>query len=295
MRIGFIGLGAMGQPMAARLVHAGHAVRGFDLRPAALDALVAQGGAAATSPRDAARDAEVLVLMVVNGDQARQALFGAEGAAQALPEGAVVVASCTQPPSQAAELAERVALAGRVLLDAPVSGGVVGARAGTLAIMCAGPQAAFDAVRSVLEVLGRRVFHVGDRQGLGSTAKMVNQLLCGVHIAAAAEAMNVAERAGLPLQSVFDIVSVSAGNSWMWGDRGPRMMQDEPVVTSAVDIFVKDLGIVLDQGRDVRQATPLAAAAHQMFLAASGLGHGGADDSQVIRAYRALNGTRREG
>jgi L-threonate 2-dehydrogenase len=125
---------------------------------------------------------------------------------------------------------------------------------------------------------------------LGSTAKMINQLLCGVHIAAAAEAMHMAERAGVSTATMHDIISVSAGNSWMWGDRGPRMMQDEPAVTSAVDIFVKDLGIVLGESRALKAGLPLTAAAMQMFLAASGLGHGAADDSQVIRAYRALNG-----
>jgi 3-hydroxyisobutyrate dehydrogenase len=135
-----------------------------------------------------------------------------------------------------------------------------------------------------------KVYRLGDSAGAGSTMKIINQLLAGVHIAAAAEAMHVAERAGLPLPALHEIISVSAGTSWMWGDRGPRMMTAEPPVTSAVDIFVKDLGIVLDQGRRARQGLPLAAAAMQMFLAASGLGHGAADDSQVIRAYRALNG-----
>jgi 3-hydroxyisobutyrate dehydrogenase len=179
---------------------------------------------------------------------------------------------------------------GLAMLDAPVSGGIKGAQAGTLTVMCSGSEAAIARAQPVLQAVGQRIFDVGREAGLGSTAKMVNQLLCGVHIAAAAEAMHVAERAGLSLATMHGIISVSAGNSWMWGDRGPRMMQDDPPVTSAVDIFVKDLGIVLDQGRLARQGLPLSAAAMQMFLAASGLGHGGADDSQVIRAYRALNG-----
>jgi 3-hydroxyisobutyrate dehydrogenase len=157
--------------------------------------------------------------------------------------------------------------------------------------MASGAEAALARARPVFEAVGKRIFDVGREPGMGSTAKMINQLLCGVHIAAAAEAMHVAERAGVSLETMHEIISVSAGNSWMWGDRGPRMMQDDPPVTSAVDIFVKDLGIVLDQGKLARQGLPLAAAAMQMFLAASGLGHGGADDSQVIRAYRALNGT----
>lgn len=292
MKVGFIGLGAMGQPMAANIVKAGHSLRGFDVRAGALAELANNGGAAAASARDAAQGADLLWLMVVNGDQAEQVLFGDGGAAAALPRGALVVAACTQPPAQAARSAARLADMGLAMLDAPVSGGVVGARGASLTIMCSAPAADVERARPVLTATAKRIFHVGEAAGLGSTAKMINQLLCGVHIAAAAEAMNVAEAAGVSLATMHEIISVSAGNSWMWGDRGPRMMQDEPAVTSAVDIFVKDLGIVLDQGRLARQATPLAAAAHQMFLAASGQGHGKADDSQVIRAYRTLNGTK---
>ena len=298
MRVGIIGLGAMGQPMAANLIKAGHTVRGFDLQPQALANLAAAGGEVAESLADVARDVDLLWLMVVNGDQAERVLFGDAdgrgGAEEALPRGALVVAACTQPPAQAARLAARLVDCGLAMLDAPVSGGVVGARDAALTIMCSGPKADLERALPVLQATAKRIFHVGEKAGLGSTAKMINQLLCGVHIAAAAEAMNVAETAGLSLQTMHEIISVSAGNSWMWGDRGPKMMQDNPPVTSAVDIFVKDLGIVLDQGRLNRQATPLAAAAHQMFLAASGQGHGKADDSQVIRAYRTLNGTKKK-
>jgi L-threonate 2-dehydrogenase len=298
MRVGIVGLGAMGLPMAANIVKAGHQVRGYDLQPQALANLAAAGGEVAESLADVGRDADILWLMVVNGDQAERVLFGDAdgrgGVEETLPRGALVVAACTQPPAQAARLAARLADSGLAMLDAPVSGGVVGARDGALTIMCSGPSAELERALPVLQATAKRIFHVGQTAGLGSTAKMINQLLCGVHIAAAAEAMNVAETAGLSLQTMHEIISVSAGNSWMWGDRGPKMMLDNPPVTSAVDIFVKDLGIVLDQGRLNRQATPLAAAAHQMFLAASGQGHGKADDSQVIRAYRTLNGTKKK-
>lgn len=292
MKIGFVGLGAMGTPMALNLVKAGHDVWGYDIRPAAVEAFVREGGErahAAKSPAEAARAAEVLWLMVVSGDQARQVMFD-EGAAAACAPGTIVVAACTQAPASAVALAERLQAAGLRFVDAPVSGGVVGARAGSLTVMAAGAEADLATLQPVLDVLAGRVFPVGTQAGQGSTAKMINQLLCGVHIAAAAEAMHLAERSGVSKQTMFDIISVSAGNSWMWGDRGPRMMQDDPVVTSAVDIFVKDLGIVLDQAKALRAGMPLSAAAMQMFLAASGLGHGAADDSQVIRAYRALNG-----
>ncbi len=290
MRVGFIGLGAMGLPMAANLVGAGHDVSGFDLKPATMQAFTAAGGRAAASAAQAAEGAAILILMVVNGDQAKTVLFGEAGVAAALAANAIVLAACTQPPGQAAELA--LSLAGRQLrmLDCPVSGGVVGAETASLTFMCAGPKVVFDEARPLLDSMGRNIFHVGEAHGAGSTAKLINQLLCGVHIAAAAEAMNVAERAGVSLETIHHIISVSAGNSWMWGNRGPRMMEVDPQVTSAVDIFVKDLGIVLDHGRQVRQGLPLAAVAHQMFLATSGLGHGAEDDSQVIKAYRALNG-----
>ena len=289
MRIAFIGLGAMGAPMALNLVKAGHTVCGFDVRAGAAQALVQAGGKEATSAAEAARDAELVWLMVVSGEQAENVLFEG-GAAQALPKGAIVVAACTQPPALASKTSDRLAAMGLAMLDAPVSGGIKGALAGALTIMVSGDADVLERARPVLSAVGQRIFDVGREAGLGSTAKMINQLLCGVHIAAAAEAMHVAERAGVSLQTMHDIISVSAGNSWMWGDRGPRMMLEDPPVTSAVDIFVKDLGIVLDQGKLMRQGLPLASAAMQMFLAASGLGHGKADDSQVLRAYRAMNG-----
>jgi L-threonate 2-dehydrogenase len=293
MRIGFVGLGAMGSPMAAHLVRAGHTVRGFDMRSTALDALVAAGGVAASSARNAAHEAELFWLMVVNADQAEAVLFDAH-AVDELPRGAVVVAGCTQAPARAAALHDKLAARGIAMLDAPVSGGVKGALAATLTIMASGDAAVLERVRPAFDAVARNVFDCGREAGQGSTAKMINQLLCGVHIAAAAEAMQLAECAGVSTETMHRIISVSAGNSWMWSDRGPRMMMDDPPVTSAVDIFVKDLGIVLDEGRRLKSGLPLSAAAMQMFVAASGLGHGAADDSQVIRAYRALNGDSRK-
>ncbi|HEX5801572.1 MAG TPA: NAD(P)-dependent oxidoreductase [Azospira sp.] len=289
MKVGFIGLGAMGAPMAARLVAAGHDVRGFDTRAEAVAAWVQAGGSAAGSAADAAQGAELLWLMVVTGEQARDVLF-TRGAAAALPQGAIVALGCTQAPAMAQATARELDAMGLAMLDAPVSGGAKRAADGSLTIMASAPEAVFARARPLLDAMGQRVFDCGREIGLGSTAKMVNQLLCGVHIAAAAEALHVAERAGMDPARMLEIIGVSAGNSWMFSDRGPRMLQDAPGVTSAVDIFVKDLGIVLGEGRTLKAGLPLSAAAMQMFLAASGLGHGAADDSQVIRAYRALNG-----
>jgi putative dehydrogenase len=158
-------------------------------------------------------------------------------------------------------------------------------------VMAAAPRETFDAARPVFEAVGDKVFHVGERPGQGATAKTVNQLLCGVHIAVAAEALSLAAKVGVDLRVMLDILGDSSASSWMLKDRGPRMLQADPEVTSAVDIFVKDLGIVLEAGREAKAALPLAALAHQMFLAVSGRGDGAADDSQVIRTYHAMSGT----
>lgn len=286
--IAFIGLGAMGAPMAENLVKRQFRVTGFDMRASAREALVAAGGHAAESAAAAAAGAEAMVLMVVNAAQARAVLFEAGGLA-ALAPGAVVILMATCPPGEVEVIAAEVVKSGRRFVDAPVSGGVVGARAATLSIMVGAPDETMALAKPMLEALGDKVFHVGQKPGQGATVKTVNQLLCGVHIAVAAEALSLAEKAGIDGRLLFEIMGGSAASSWMLRDRGPRMHEAEPAVTSAVDIFVKDLSIVLDAGRAARTALPLAAAAHQMFLATSGLGHGGRDDSQVVRAYRALN------
>ncbi|MGU3494814.1 NAD(P)-dependent oxidoreductase [Xanthobacteraceae bacterium A53D] len=285
--IGFIGLGAMGLPMAGNLIANGFSVRGSDLRQEARDALAAAGGTAAGSVAEACKDADIALLMVVNGAQARQVLFEG-GALAALKPGATVILMATCPPAAVAQIAREVEATGRRFVDAPVSGGVVGAKAGSLTIMVAAPDDLFASVRPVLDVLGGKIVHVGKEAGQGATAKVVNQLLCGVHIAVAAEGLSLAERLGMDMEVMLDILGGSAASSWMLKDRGPRMLEDDPVVTSAVDIFVKDLGLVLEAGAAAKTALPFSALAHQLFLSVSGQGLGAADDSQLIRAYRNL-------
>lgn len=288
--IGFVGLGAMGLPMALNLLQSGYVVRGFDFNPAALENLANAGGIATASAADAAAGSDILLLMVVNATQAEAVLFEA-GALAAMPEGGTVIVMATCGPRAVEAIADRVEATGRQVMDAPVSGGISGATSGTLTIMAAAADPVFAAMRPVLDVLGGKVVHVGKKPGQGAVVKTINQLLCGVHIAAAAEAMALAGKIGIDQAVLLDIVGGSAASSWMLRDRGPRMLQDDPAVASAVDIFVKDLGIVMEAGRDTRAALPLAALAYQMFLAASGQGLGKADDSQVIRAYAALNGS----
>ncbi len=287
--IAFVGLGSMGAPMAENLVRAGYEVRGFDMRSDAMDALAKAGGTRVDTLAQACTGAAILVLMVVNAEQARTVLVQA-GALAALPDGAHICLMATCPPEDVTRLAAEVEGSGKVLVDCPVSGGVVGAKAGTLSIMVGAPKIAFDAVAPVLRAMGDKLYHCGPQQGQGAVVKAINQLLCGVHLAVAGEAMALGEKAGVNTTTLLEIVSGSAASSWMLRDRGPRMLMEEPPVTSAVDIFVKDLGIALAAGRSASMALPLAAAAHQMFLAESGSGNGLADDSQIIAAYRRLNG-----
>lgn len=287
--IGFVGLGAMGLPMAENLVRKQFHVTGFDMKKEALAALEKAGGQSAANAAEVAQKADALVLMVVNMAQAESVLFEA-GALAALPKGGTVVLMATCPPKEVALLADRVTQSGHHFIDAPVSGGVVGAQAGTLTIMAAASPDVFEPAKALLTAMGEKLFHVGEKAGQGAMIKTVNQLLCGVHIAALAEGMALAEKAGIDGQVVLDICGGSAASSWMLHNRGPRMVQANPEVTSAVDIFVKDLGIVMDAGRAAKAALPVAAAAHQMFLSASAQGHGLKDDSQVVLTYRGLAG-----
>lgn len=288
-KIAFIGLGSMGLPMAKNLVTSGFEVRGYDIRASAREALASAGGRNAASVGEAFAGADVAALMVVNIAQADDVLFTADAILN-LASGATVILMATCPPQAVKALAKRVIAAGYAFVDAPVSGGVAGATTAGLTVMAAAPKVVMAKVLPVLDAVGGKIVHVGEEAGLGATAKAVNQLLCGAHIAVAAEAMSLAEALGIDTTSMLDIVSESAASSWMLRDRGKRMLESEPVVTSAIDIFVKDLGIVLEAGRDAKTALPIAALAHQLFLAVSGQGLGHADDSQVIRAYRNLRG-----
>lgn len=287
--IAFAGLGAMGIPMTHNLLKAGYAVHGIDINPQSLKTLESMGGTPFTDASQACQRADILMILVVNAAQARQVLFDSN-ALTALPKQSTVCLLSTCPPADVEQIHREVAAAGRRFVDCPVSGGVAGATSGTLTVMAACDQEAFEHVKDVFNVIGERIFHVGLQPGQGAMCKTINQLLCGLHIAVAAEAFALAKKSGLNLELLLDIMSGSSASSWMLKDRGPRMLESDPVVTSAVDIFVKDLSIVLQAGRDAKAALPLTSAAFQLFLASSGRGEGRLDDSQVIRSYDLLNG-----
>lgn len=289
------GLGSMGGGMARSLLRAGFAVRGFDPATAAVEAFAADGGTGAMSARAAAEGADIAVSVVVNAAQTEALLFGAEGMAETLPEGAVFVSCATMDPEVARGLAARLEATGRLYLDAPISGGAARAATGALTVLASGRPAAFAKARPALDAMAAKIYELGDAAGTGAAFKMINQLLAGVHIAAACEAFAFAAKQGLDLKAVYEVITASAGNSWMFENRMPHVLAGDYTPLSAVDIFVKDLGIVQDMARTSRYPVPLAAAALQMFLAASGAGMGREDDASVARIYAQLSGTRLPG
>ena len=291
-KIGFIGLGAMGAGMAASLVRAGCQVTGFDLRQAALDELVAAGGRSAASPQAAAEGAGLLVLMVVSQAQVEDVLFGAAGAAAALPQGATVMLSSTVPSAYVRALGERLAAQGLQLLDAPVSGGAVAAGKGELTIMASGSAAAFAAAETALAACAKQVHRLGAAPGIGSTVKAVNQLLAGIHVVSAAEGMAFGVALGADPKVLYEVIRGAAGGSWMFDNRVPHMLDDDYTPRSAVDIWVKDLGLVLDSAKALKMPLPVAAAAYQVVMMAAAQGMGPIDDAGFVKVYESFTGKR---
>lgn len=295
MKVGVIGLGSMGMGAALSCLRAGLAVTGCDPREAARAEFAAAGGHAVASAAELPQGTEAVVVLVVNAAQAEAALFGSEGCAARLAPGAVVVCSATMAPDDARRLAAMAEARGLLYLDAPVSGGAAKAREGAMTVMASGPPAAFAAAGPVLDAIATRVWRLGEAPGIGATVKVVHQLLAGVHIAVAAEAMALGIRAGADPRTLYEVVTSAAGNSWMFENRMARVLAGDDAPRSAVDIFVKDLGLVTEMARALDFPVPLAAQAQQLFAAARALGQGGKDDGFVIRVWQALTGIKLPG
>ena len=289
-QIGFVGLGAMGAGMAANLLEAGFSVTGCDRREAALEALVEAGGKAAANPAAAAEHARLLFVMVVNDAQVEDVLFGQDGALKALAPGSTVVLCSTVPAGFVRDLGVRLADRGIHLLDAPVSGGAVGAEGGTLTIMASGSAEAFAAAAGALDVCAQKVHRLGDQPGIGSTVKAVNQLLAGVNLVTAAEGMAFGVALGADPKVLFEVIRNAAGGSWMFENRVPHMLDDDFTPKSAVDIWVKDLALVLDTGKSLRMPLPMAAAAFQVVMMAAARGLGAIDDAAFVKVYEEFTG-----
>jgi 3-hydroxyisobutyrate dehydrogenase len=288
-RIGFVGLGNMGGPMARNLLKAGHQVAGYDLVPTALDAFAAAGGTAAASAAEAASGADFVATMLPAGKHVRDAWLGAGGMAAASAPGAILIDCSTIDVATARAVA---AEAGRPMLDAPVSGGTMGAEAGTLTFMVGGPDAAFASAQPILAAMGRTIVHCG-AAGAGQAAKVCNNMMLAANMIIASEALVLAEKLGLSHQALFDVVSKSSGQSWAMTTycpvpdlvpTSPANRDYKPGFAGA--LMLKDLGLSQEAAATVGAATPLGAQAlalYQRFVAEGG---GDVDFSGIIRMVR---------
>jgi len=290
-RIGFIGVGVMGRPMVSNLLKAGFPCTIYDVNPVPIEALVAEGATSADSAAGVAKSSDIFVTMVVNDAQLAATLFDPGNAASALEPGAIVIGMSTMSVRMVRDAAARLEEMGVYYLDAPVSGGETGATSGTLSIMVGGPNEIFERCRPILSVLGSNIYHVGQNVGDGQAVKMINQLMVCVHNAVAAEALALGEKAGLDKAMLFEIISKSAGNSWIFSDRGARMVSEQfSPPKSALSILVKDLGFVVDTADNMGYPLILGSVTYQLYKMASIKGWDKLDDSIMIKLMEEMAG-----
>jgi 3-hydroxyisobutyrate dehydrogenase len=291
-RVGLVGLGAMGAGMAGSLRRAGADLHLFDVRGGVAEDFAQQGGTACASAAALAAACDVVVSVVVNAAQTEAVLFGSgaagEGAAAAMRQGSVFDMCSTVDPNVSIAFERRLEPMGLLYVDAPISGGAAKAASGEMTVMGAARDAAWQSAEPFLHAMAAKVYRLGDRAGNGSKVKIINQLLAGVHIAAAAEAMALGLREGVDAAALYDVITHSAGNSWMFENRMAHVLAGDYTPLSAVDIFVKDLGLVLDTARATKFPLPLASTAHQMFMQASSAGFAKEDDAAVIKIFPGI-------
>lgn len=289
--VGVIGLGAMGMGMAQSLRRAGFAPHVFDLRSEVAQGFAKDGGVACASLGELGSRCDVVISVVVNAAQTESVLFGEEGkggVVSTMRPGSLFVMCSTVDPNWSVAMEARLAERGLLYLDAPISGGAAKAASGQITMMTAGTAAAYDKAGGALDAMAAKVYRLGDRAGAGSKVKIINQLLAGVHIAAAAEAMALGLREGVDPDALYEVITHSAGNSWMFENRMAHVLAGDYTPLSAVDIFVKDLGLVLDVARASKFPLPLSSTAHQMFMQASTAGFAREDDSAVIKIFPGI-------
>ena len=292
LSVGVIGLGAMGMGMAQSLRRAGHVVNVFDVRAEVAQKFAAEGGVACASLEAIAAASDILVSVVVNAAQTESVLFGdgrpTAGCASHLKPGSVFVMCSTVEPAFSVGLEKKLNDKGLLYIDAPISGGAAKAASGQMTMMTAGTPAAYAKAETFLNAMAAKVYKLGNSAGAGSKVKIINQLLAGVHIAAAAEAMALGLREGVDPHALYEVITNSAGNSWMFENRMAHVLAADYTPLSAVDIFVKDLGLVLDMARASKFPLPLSSTAHQMFMQASTAGFAKEDDSAVIKIFPGI-------
>lgn len=290
-KITFIGLGAMGKSMAGHLAKAGYPMTVFDLNPTPLKDLESQGAKVASSCADAAADADVIITMLPADEEVKQAILGEKGVLEGARQGAVIIDMTSMAPHTAIHVAAETVKKGLDYMDAPVSGGTVGAEKAILTIMVGGDAELLEKHRDILETMGRTIFHVGG-VGMGETVKMINQILVGINVLGIAEAFTLGVKLGVDPKKLYDIISVSAGNSFILGNRVPDFIfkGDFTQPGFAVDLLRKDVGLAMETGKLLKYPLPLSSQVYQWLTFASAAGKGKMDQSSVIEIFEELAG-----
>ena len=289
-RVGIIGTGAMGLGVVQSLVRNGFGVGLRDILPRAESAAVAVGATAFPTPAALARECRTVILLVVDAAQIDDVLFGENGAAAELTPGAIVIVSATVPPSYVAALAARLAAFGARLIDAPVSGGPLRASDGTMTIMISGDAQAIAECAPLFDAIAGRRFVVGTRAGDAAMFKVLNNQLAAVNLAAGAEAMAIAARAGLDPRLFVEVVGASSGASWIFADRMPRALDEDYAPRAATTLLKKDAAIAVKNAASLGCDAPLARIASETFDAAVAAGHGAEDDASLVKYYSSRIG-----
>ncbi len=289
LKVGVIGLGSMGYGIAQSVLRAGHETYGFDVAPEIQKKFENEGGsvssAGSTTAATIGPSLDVLIVVVLNAAQTQRVLFGENGVVSRMRSGSVVVACATVPPDFARDMEAQCQAVSVHYLDAPISGGSIKAADGKLSVMASGSAESFYAATPALDAIAETVFQLGDAAGAGSAMKAVNQMLAGTHIAMLAEAITFGMTQGVEPKQFLEVISQCAGSSWMLENRAPHIINGDYTPHSSVDIWPKDLGIVLDIAKSAKFSAPVTAAALQQFIAASGAGFGQEDDAAVAKIY----------
>ena len=276
-----IGLGSMGYGVASSCLRAGHRTWGVDINEDAVNRFQTEGGEKGALPNDL----DIAIIVVLNAEQTETVLFGVDGLANRLPQGATVMACATVPPDFARDMEARLAPLGVHYLDAPISGGSVKAAEGKLSVMASGREDAFAGAKPALDAAAETVFELGASAGAGSAMKAVNQLLAGVHIATMAEAITFGMTQGVTPDKFLEVISKCAGSSWMLENRAPHILAGDYTPHSQINIWPKDLGIVLDVAKSAGFSAPITATALQQYMVAVGMGLGREDDAAIAKVY----------
>ena len=286
-RVGYIGLGLMGSAIARNLMKAGHTLIVHNRSRAIVEQLASEGATPATSPREVAQQSDFVFTNLPDSPDVEQVVLGENGVIEGAHAGLIVIDNSTIKPETARTIADKLAQVGVLALDAPVSGGDIGARAGTLSIMVGGPQEAFERALPLFEAMGKTITHVGE-SGAGQIAKAANQIVVAGTMVAMAEALVLAEKSGVDPARVVQAISRGAAQCWALDNKPPKLFKRDLSPGFKAYMQAKDLKIVIDSGRTYQVALPLTAVAHQLYEAMIGMGNGELDNSAVITVLEAL-------